>query len=109
MYQELIDICHFLAYTGQQRGSRSMPFERTNKIEQRFDQAVRLISKTKVNARELAMALGVSRPTVHRIITELKRRGYPIRSIRDDQGWRYELTSESSSVSLLGRKVNPTR
>jgi len=71
-----------------------MPFERTNQIQQRFDRAIELISKTTMNARQLALALGVSRPTVQRIITELKRRGYKIRSVHDDHGWHYELVNK---------------
>ncbi|MGM0687750.1 MAG: HTH domain-containing protein [Promethearchaeati archaeon] len=75
-----------------------MSFERTNQIQQRFDRAIDLISKTSVNARQLALALGVSRPTVQRIVTELKRRGYQIRAVRDDNGWRYELADKSPST-----------
>lgn len=71
-----------------------MPFERTNQIQQRFDRAVELISKSTMNARQLALALGVSRPTVQRIITELKQRGYKIRSVHDDHGWHYELVNK---------------
>ena len=75
-----------------------MTFERTNQIQRRFNRAVELISETNVNARELALALGVSRPTVQRIVTELKRRGYRIRAVRDDSGWRYELGNKSPST-----------
>jgi biotin operon repressor len=71
-----------------------MPFERTNQIQQRFDRTVKLISKTTVNARQLALALEVSRPTVQRIVAELKRRGYKIRSVHDDHGWHYELSNQ---------------
>jgi Mn-dependent DtxR family transcriptional regulator len=84
-----------------------MSFEHTNEIEQRFERAVELISKTMVNARQLALALGVSQPTVQRIVAELKRRGYAIRSVRDDHGWRYELVGNSSSISRK-RKSNST-
>jgi len=81
-----------------------MPYERTQQIEQRFVQAVNLIRREQLNAGQLASALGVSRPTVQRIITELKRRGHAIRSVRDDSGWRYELIQKpvsSSSHSIL--------
>ena len=78
-----------------------MTFGRTNHIERRFDQAVYLISETTVNARELALALGVSRPTVQRIVTELRRRGYQIRAVRDNNGWKYELGSKSPPSTNL--------
>jgi Mn-dependent DtxR family transcriptional regulator len=68
-----------------------MPYERTRQIEQRFQKAIMLISKKQINARQLALELRVSQPTAQRIITELRNRGYQIRSIRDESGWRYEL------------------
>ena len=68
-----------------------MSYERTQQIEQRFVKLIDLIKRERLNAGQLASVLGVSRPTVQRIIAELKRRGYGIRSIRDDSGWRYEL------------------
>jgi len=68
-----------------------MPYERTRQIEQRFQKAIMLISKKQMNARQLALELGVSQPTAQRIITELRNRGYQIRSVRDESGWRYEL------------------
>ena len=70
-----------------------MPYERTQQIEQRFEETVELITKKRLNANQLALELEVSLPTVQRIITELRRRGYRIRAIRDESGWRYELAS----------------
>lgn len=68
-----------------------MTYERSRKIEERFHEAVTLIKRKYLNAEQLASELEVSRPTVHRIITELKRRGYSIRSVHEKHGWRYEL------------------
>lgn len=68
-----------------------MHYERTRKIEQRFQQAIKLIGQNSHSARGLAEALAVSRPTVDRIVAELKRRGYVIRAVRDECGWKYEL------------------
>lgn len=70
-----------------------MPHERAHQIEQRFQRAIYIIKQNSHNARELAGALGISRPTVQRIVAELKRRGLVIRSVRDEHGWRYELVS----------------
>jgi len=78
-----------------------MPYERTRQIEQRFQKAIMLISKKQMNARQLALELGVSQPTAQRIITELRNRGYQIRSVRDESGWRYELVG--------GQKYSQTR
>ena len=76
-----------------------MAYERVQEIEQRFQRAVNLISNNSLNARQLAIALGVSRPTVQRIVAELKRRGHVIRSVRDEHGWQYELISSPPSAN----------
>ena len=73
-----------------------MPYERTREIERRFQRAVELLGGSQLNAGKLALELGVSRPTAQRTITELRRRGYKIRSIRDELGWRYELVGGPS-------------
>ena len=68
-----------------------MPYERTREIEQRFQKAIMLISEKQMNSKQLALELAVSQPTIQRIISELRKRGYAIRSVRDESGWRYEL------------------
>ena len=75
-----------------------MPYERSRKIEQRFREAINLIKTKHLDARQLALELGVSRPTAQRIITELRQRGYRIRSIREEPGWRYELVNIPDSA-----------
>jgi len=69
-----------------------MPYERSRKIEARFQEAIALIERKHLNAEKLASELGISRPTVQRIITELRLRGYSIRSVHDERGWRYEIS-----------------
>lgn len=73
-----------------------MAYERARQIEQRFQQAIALIEGQPVDAKRLAEALSVSTPTAHRIVAELRRRGFAIRSVHDDQGWRYELLRNST-------------
>jgi len=68
-----------------------MPYERSRTIEERFQKALVLLKSKRLNAGQLALELAVSRPTAHRIIAELKRRGYSIRSIHEEHGWNYEL------------------
>lgn len=74
-----------------------MPYERTRQIEQRFRKAIMLIGKNQMNSKLLALELGVSQPTIQRIISELRNRGYQIRSVRDESGWRYELLGGQKS------------
>lgn len=71
-----------------------MPYERSRIIEERFQKALVLLKNKRLNARQLALELKVSRPTAHRIVTELKRRGYPIRSVHEESGWAYEITNK---------------
>ncbi len=74
-----------------------MPYERSREIERRFETATDLITKKKLNSKELASQLGVSVPTAQRIVTELKRRGCLIRSVRDEMGWHYEISERRLS------------
>lgn len=94
-YHLMIDIHHRRKiYLGNRicgRTRTDMPYERSRTIEARFQTALSLIEKKRLNAGQLAMELGVSRPTAHRIITELKRRGFHIRSVHEGDGWSYEL------------------
>ena len=80
-----------------------MTYERSRIIEERFQKALALIKKKRLNAGQLALELGVSRPTAHRIITELKRRGYSIRSVHEEHGWSYELIKRPN---LSNRKLS---
>lgn len=69
-----------------------MPYERSRRIEERFGQVVGLIQEGCSTSADLSEALNVSRATIHRIIAELRRRGFSIRSVRDEKGWSYEIT-----------------
>ena len=83
-----------------ERTGNYMPYERSRAIEERFNKTLSLIRKKRLNARQLSLELGVSRPTTHRIITELKRRGYPIRSVHEENAWSYELNSTPNTSNL---------
>ena len=72
-----------------------MPYERSRTIEERFQKTLVLLKDKRLNARQLALELDVSRPTIHRIITELKRRGHSIRSAHEEHGWAYEIADKS--------------
>jgi len=81
-------------------------YERSRLIEKRFQNALALIKDKRLNARQLALELGVSRPTAHRIITELKHRGYAIRSVHEEDGWKYEMkTPSKKNITKYVRKV----
>jgi hypothetical protein len=67
-----------------------MYYDRYNKTEDRLILALSLIWLFKANTDTLVKRLEVSRPTLIRMINELKRRGFTINSVRDPNGWHYE-------------------
>lgn len=71
-----------------------MPYERSLQIELRFAKTLELLSKKRLNAGQLAEELGVSPPTVQRIITTLRQRSHKILAVHDESGWRYELDDQ---------------
>ena len=83
-----------------------MAYEKTQQIEERFHKAITLLSEKPHGVKQLASLLGVSPSTIRRIIVALNRRGYIIKSMRDDEGWRYVLMDSEvfSGRVLRGRK-----
>jgi len=81
-----------------------MPYERSRTIEERFHKTITLIKRNRYNAGQLAIELKISRPTVQRIINELKQRGYSIRSVHDERGWRYELVCIPTGSDLASKR-----
>jgi biotin operon repressor len=71
-----------------------MPYRRSQEIERRLHDLVNLVRDGRHSTPTLALALQTSQPTVSRCLHALRDRGYEIRSIKDDAGWRYELINE---------------
>ncbi len=76
-----------------------MRYQQSRDIEKRLNELVRLIRTQRHTTFTLAVALGLSRPTVARGIAALRERGYSIRAVKDAEGWAYELLSEPVAVS----------
>jgi predicted DNA-binding transcriptional regulator YafY len=70
-----------------------MPFERSLEIERRLDDVLRLISTGRFSTPMLAEKVGVSIPTISRIVAALRNRGHDIEAERTSKGWRYVLIS----------------
>jgi predicted DNA-binding transcriptional regulator YafY len=68
-----------------------MPFERSQEIERRLDQALRLIKTGRFSTPSLSEKIGVSIPTISRIVAALRDRGHDIEAERTTKGWRYVL------------------
>jgi biotin operon repressor len=68
-----------------------MAFERSLTIERRLARTLDLIQAGCHSTPSLAKEIGVSIPTISRIVAALKNRGFKIESIRTRDGWRYVL------------------
>ncbi len=71
-----------------------MIYERSLAIGQRFGAILELLRTGRHSTRTLAVALGVSEPTISRCLAALRRRGYRIEPRRREQGWSYALVHE---------------
>lgn len=71
-----------------------MIYERSLAIGQRFGAIVELLRIGGHSTPTLAVALGVSEPTISRCLAALRRRGYRIEPRRREQGWCYVLAHE---------------
>ncbi len=67
-----------------------MPFERSLEIERRLDGVLKLIRTGRFSTPMLATEVGVSIPTISRIVAALRDRGHDIRAERTmGGGWHY--------------------
>jgi hypothetical protein len=68
-----------------------MPFERSLEIECRLTDVLRLIRTGRFSTPKLADEVGVSIPTISRIVAALRERGHNIQAKRTRRGWQYVL------------------
>ena len=81
-----------------------MLYERSFSIEKRLHDVLELVQAGRYSTPHIAEKLGVSVPTVSRDVTALRERGHDIRSVRDENCWRYVLVNADSM-----RTTNRTR
>lgn len=79
-----------------------MLYMRSQEIELRLTEVLRLIRSGRFSTPGLAEKIGVSIPTISRCIESLRHRGYEIRSVRLRGAWRYVLVDGPQ----LGRKTS---
>ena len=58
-------------------------------IHERIEEVLRLIRTGEYSTPALAEAVGVSIPTISRIVATLREQGYDIQAERTSRGWRY--------------------
>ena len=66
-----------------------MRYQRSLEIERRLDDVLRLIEAGHYSTPGLAAAVGVSIPTISRIVAALRARGHKILAEKHALGWRY--------------------
>lgn len=76
-----------------------MPFERSLEIERRLDEVLGLIRTGRFSTPMLAEKVGVSIPTISRIVAALRSRGNDIRAHRQEGSWRYVLVEPPSGAA----------
>ena len=87
-----------------------MVYQRSLDIEKRLEAVLALIRSGEYSTPMLAEQLGVSIPTVSRVVTALRERGHEIRSERKPDGWRYVLAGKvSSSARFATARVREAR
>ena len=79
-----------------------MPYERSQALEKRLHDLLGLLRNGRHSAPTLARELDISQPTVARCLTALRKRGYSIRAVKDQEGWSYRLSSEQISSHPKG-------
>jgi len=81
-----------------------MLYRHSLEIHERLETVLQLIRTGRYSTPGLAEAVGVSIPTISRIVAALREQGHDIRSVRTTHGWRYVLKSDNTSVSTRGTK-----
>ena len=72
-----------------------MRYQYSLEIHERLENILRLIRTGDYSTPALAEKIGVSIPTISRIVAALRARGHDIRAERHDGGWRYVLSGKT--------------
>lgn len=72
-----------------------MRYQHSLEIHERLEAVRQLIETGQYSTPALAKEVGVSIPTVSRIVAALRERGHDIRAERTGSGWRYVLKTAS--------------
>lgn len=66
-----------------------MRYQQAIEIHERMENVLRLIKTGEYSTASLAEEVGVSIPTISRIVAALREQGHDIQAERTDKGWRY--------------------
>lgn len=73
-----------------------MRYQLALEIHERIEEVLRLIKTGEYSTPSLAEAVGVSIPTISRIVAALREMGHEIRAERTAKGWHYRVIKEAS-------------
>lgn len=76
-----------------------MRYQQTIEIHERIEAVLRLIETGEYSTPALAEEVGVSIPTISRIVAALREQGHEIHSERTSKGWRYKVSKKARSLS----------
>lgn len=71
-----------------------MRYQQAIEIHERLEAVLHLIESGEYSTPALAEEVGVSIPTISRIVATLRQRGYDIHAKRTSKGWRYVLEQD---------------
>lgn len=80
-----------------------MRYQLALEIHERIEEVLRLIKTGEYSTPALAEAIGVSIPTISRIVAALREQGHQIKAVRAATGWRYELLKPVKQKNLAHR------
>lgn len=75
-------------------------YQQTLEIHERLEAVLRLIKTGRFSTPALAEEIGVSIPTISRMVAALRERGHHIRAERTEGGWRYLLAVETTTAGV---------
>lgn len=74
-----------------------MRYQLALEIHERIEEVLRLIKTGEYSTPALAEAVGVSIPTISRIVAALREQGHQIKAVRTASSWRYVLESSAQA------------
>jgi biotin operon repressor len=85
-----------------------MRYQLALEIHERIEEVLRLIKTGEYSTPALAEAVGVSIPTISRIVAALREQGHQIKAVWAATGWRYVLEIHSDRGAIDTRTMHPS-
>lgn len=76
-----------------------MRYQHSIDLHERIGEVLQLIQRGQYSTPALAEEVGVSIPTISRIVAALREQGYDIQAERHRSGWRYVLVQSSKAAN----------